>query len=213
MRRNTSHRVSMLIRLNAISPMEASLWTKVSTFVLNLKLKMTKRNLTVILLRRLMRRHTGTNDVEHFVKNIPRQYHKNQMKMRMMRTKLDDAIYQERKIRNLFESRYQYLVRRWGHQRHFMTQFNMIMQEETRFVWLTGRERVKFKEDNLARKAHKPPVRPRDEVEDVAVSDVRLEALFGPASAAGGSCCLRRGRDHGVGGCRDQSRAQVLCHP
>ena len=127
-----------------------------------------------------MRRHTGTNDVEHFVKNIPRQYHKNQMKMRMMRTKLDDAIYQERKIRNLFESRYQYLVRRWGHQRHFMTQFNMIMQEETRFVWLTGRERVKFKEDNLARKAHKPPVRPRDEVEDVAVSDVRLEALFGP---------------------------------
>ena len=113
---------------------------------------MTKRVLTTLLLRRLMRRNTGTNDIESFVRNIPRKFHRNQMRMRMLKTKLDDAIYQERKIRNLFTSRYEYLRRRWGNNRHFMTNFNLIMQAETRFVWETGRERVRSKVDNLCEK-------------------------------------------------------------
>ena len=181
MRRNTSHRVSELIPLNAISPMEASVWTKIAKFTLNLKIKMTKRVLTTLLLRRLMRRNTGTNDIESFVRNIPRKFHRKQMRMRMLKTKLDDAIYQERKIRNLFTSRYEYLRRRWGNNRHFMTNFNAIMQAETRFVWETGRERVRSKVDNLCEKWHeKSRARVPDMIEYVAISDHALETRFGP---------------------------------
>ena len=172
--------------------MEASLWTKISKLTLNLKLKFTKRALTTLLLRRLLRRNTATNDVANFIKKIPRKFHQNQMKVRMMRTKLEDAIYQERKMRNLFTSRYDYLMRRWGHNYYFRRQFNMIMQEETRFVWTTGRERIQKKADNLAKKAHTAPARAQGIVEDhgiaaaasvapvVITSDAGLEAQFGP---------------------------------
>ena len=105
--------------LNATSPTEASLWTKLSNLTINLKLKFTKRALTTLLLRRLIRRNTATNDVTNFVKNIPRKFPKNKMKMRMMRTKLEDAIYQETKLRNLFALKYEYLMRRWGNH-HFV---------------------------------------------------------------------------------------------
>ena len=157
MRKNTSHRISELTMLNATSPMEASLWTKLAKLTLNFKLKFTKRALTTLLLRRLIRRNTATNDVANFVKNIPRKFHKNRMKMRMMRTKLEDAVYQERKLRNLFASRYDYLMRRWGHNHFFRSRFNIILQEETRFVWMTGRERIRQKADHLAMRDHMAP--------------------------------------------------------
>ena len=71
MRRNTSHRLSYLMfNQRANSPMEAQVWTKIAKKVFNLKLKLTNRVLTVLLLQKLQRRHTGTNDVEHFCRNI-----------------------------------------------------------------------------------------------------------------------------------------------
>ena len=39
-------------------------WTKIAKKTFNLKLKLTNRVLTVLLLQKLLRKHTGTNDVE-----------------------------------------------------------------------------------------------------------------------------------------------------
>ena len=54
MRRNTSHRLSYLMfNQRANSPMEAQVWTKIAKKVFNLKLKLTNRVLTVLLLQKL----------------------------------------------------------------------------------------------------------------------------------------------------------------
>ena len=61
MRRNTSHRLTYLMHQQmANSPMEANVWKKIAKGVFNLKIKMTKRVLTVHLLQKLQRRKTGT---------------------------------------------------------------------------------------------------------------------------------------------------------
>ena len=74
----------------------------------------------------------------------------------------------------------------------FRSRFNMILQEETRFVWMTGRERIRQKADHLAMRDHMAPPRPRPQntAEDidlgasavtvVITSDEGLEAQFGP---------------------------------
>ena len=85
MRKNTSNKLSFMIHsLRAISPKEARVLKKVTFGVLNLKIKMTKRSLTVLLLNKLQRRRLGTNDVENFCMNIKRKYAKNKMRSSMM---------------------------------------------------------------------------------------------------------------------------------
>ena len=63
MRRTTSHKLSFLMyNQRANSPMEAQVWNKIAKWVFNLKIKMTKRILTVRLLQKLKDRKTGTNE-------------------------------------------------------------------------------------------------------------------------------------------------------
>ena len=156
---------------------------KVTFGVLNLKIKMTKRSLTVLLLSKLQRRRLGTNDVENFCMNIKRKYAKNKMRSSMMTNKIKDAKYQEQKIRKLFISRRDYLVRRWGfNNQYFMTRFNILMQEEVEFVWNTGKTRLKAKIDFLANKRQNiltetPEVA---EIQGILNSDEKLTEKFGP---------------------------------
>ena len=111
MRRSTSHKLTFLLfQQRAISPSEAHVWSKISKMVFNLKIKMTKRVLTVILLSKLKRKKTGTNDVEHFCKTIKRKFAWNKMRNAMMSNKIIDAKYQENKARKLYKSKYDYLV-------------------------------------------------------------------------------------------------------
>ena len=146
MRRKTSHKLTYLMysMQSAISPMEAHTWKQISKGVFHLKIKMTKRVLTSLLLQKLKKKKTGTNDVEHYIKNIKRKFAKNKMRNSMMNNKIMDAKYQEIKARKLFNSRYGYLVRRWGHNRAFMSQFNILLQEEIEFIWKTEKARINF---------------------------------------------------------------------
>ena len=76
--------------------MEARVLKKVTFGVLNLKIKMTKRSLTVLLLKKLQRRRLGTNDVENFCSNIQRKYAKSKMRSSMMsipRTEDQEFVY------------------------------------------------------------------------------------------------------------------------
>ena len=71
MRRNTSTQLTFLMHnQRANSPMEARVWTKIAKLAFNLKIKMTKRVSTVLLLKKLQKRKSGTNDVEYFCKTI-----------------------------------------------------------------------------------------------------------------------------------------------
>ena len=70
MRRNTSTQLTFLMHnQRANSPMEARVWTKIAKLAFNLKIKMTKRVSTVLLLQKLQKRKTGTNYVEYFLQN------------------------------------------------------------------------------------------------------------------------------------------------
>ena len=184
MRRTTSHKLSFLMyNQRANSPMEARVWTKIAKLAFNLKIKMTKRVSTVLLLQKLQKRKTGTNDVEYFCKTIKRKFARNKMRQTMMSNKIRDAKYKETKARNLFNSKYNYLVRRWGHNRAFMSQFNILLQQEIEFIWKTEKARVQSKIDFLVNKWHKNNLsKPehRDEIQNVAVSDEKLNEKFGP---------------------------------
>ena len=186
MRRTTSHKLSFLMyNQRANSPMEAQVWNKIAKWVFNLKIKMTKRILTVRLLQKLKDRKTGTNDVKHFCKNIKRKYARNKMRNTMMSNKIKDAKYWEAKTRKLFNSKYEYLVKRWGHNRAFMSQYNILLQEEIDFVWKTEQAKNLSKIDFLVNKWNRYNLNTtevKDEIEGILVSDDKLREKFGPAT-------------------------------
>ena len=101
----------------------------------------------------------------------------------MMSNKIKDAKYQEQKIRNLFISRRDYLVRRWGlNNQYFMTRFNILMQEEVVFVWNTGKFRLNSKLDFLINKRRNILIETPEvaEIEGVPSSDEKRTEKFGP---------------------------------
>ena len=61
---------SLISRYQGFTLNEASLWKKTAMTTIKLKIKYTKRHLTTLELRRLIRRKTPTNDVMQFIKNI-----------------------------------------------------------------------------------------------------------------------------------------------
>ena len=107
MNNQTSHKISSLIQCyQRFTPMEAFQWKKTSVSVIKLKIKLTKRILTTIELRKLIKRKTPTNDVMHFIKHIKSKYHRNRMMHSMMTQKLKNAVYMESKIRKQYETVY-----------------------------------------------------------------------------------------------------------
>ena len=110
MNNQTSHNLSSLIsRYQGFTHNEASLWKKTAMSAIKLKIKVTKRHLTTLELRRLIKRKTPTNDVMHFIKNIQFKYHRNRMMMVMMNTKLRNAIYVENLVRRQFNKCHEYM--------------------------------------------------------------------------------------------------------
>ena len=98
-----------------------------------------------------------------------------------MNNKLDNARFEEKKARGKYMSQFNYLSRRWGQDnRNFMSQFNILLQHEIVDVWETGRARVLAKIDFLAKKWHSVPNEVQHEIDDVAISDQKLEEQFGP---------------------------------
>ena len=71
MNQQTSHNLSSLIaNYQGFTQPEAFQWKKTAMLTIKLKIKVTKRTLTTLELRRLIRRQIPTNDVMQFVKSI-----------------------------------------------------------------------------------------------------------------------------------------------
>ena len=153
MRPTASHTISNLLNeFSTVSLAERGVWNKIMKMCLNLKLKFTKHRLTTLELMKLKQRNLGNNDVEHFVKKAANDEVKNRSRRSLMKVRIDDAKKNERNTRNKFERKFNYLQRRWGHNRQIMTQFRNIMQVEVEMLWSKGREVIKEKIEFFMRK-------------------------------------------------------------
>ena len=78
MNQQTSHTLTSLIEnYQGLTRNEAYLWKKTAMSTIKLKIKVTKRTLTTLELRKLIRRKIPTNDVMQFVKKIESKNHRN----------------------------------------------------------------------------------------------------------------------------------------
>ena len=182
----TSHDLAVLISTyQGFTRHEAFLWKKTAMSVLKLKIKYTKRHLTTLELRKLIRRKTPTNDVYQFIRNIESKNHKNRMMMVMMNQKLRNAIYVETLMRRQFSRCHEYFLRRWGgNHRGITSRFHILMQRQISFTWGDIRPKVLSKVEFLAQKYHINQVKPPDIIEDILISDEKLEEKFGQMEKA-----------------------------
>ena len=61
-----SHNILRLTDNVMVSPAEISVWKKIMIKTVNLKIAVTRRQLTLNMLRKLRTKKVGTNTVEHF---------------------------------------------------------------------------------------------------------------------------------------------------
>ena len=119
-------------------------------------LKLTRKVLTKNLLRKMMNMNVGTNEVERYVLRTSSQSVRNERNVRlirnMMRSKVEDAEYDERCTRRQFvKNRKDY--RRMVRLGSFVDlEFNMMMRYEVEFVWNNGKMKNAEKIDTLVRR-------------------------------------------------------------
>ena len=116
-------------------------------------IKLARKVLTRDLLSKLVVIGVGTNEVENCVKEMSKQNVKPGTNMKLvrdiMRNKLEDATYDERRMRR------QFLKRKIEYQRSLMKgslldmRFHEVMKYEVEKVWMMGKEKSKDKIDNL----------------------------------------------------------------
>jgi hypothetical protein len=151
-----SHNILRLTDNVMISPAENSVWKKLMTKTVNLKIAMTRRQLTLNLLRKLRTKKIGTNTVEHIAYREVLGRGGGDMDKRsrttvdyIMKGKVKNSEDEVRKVRQKFERKYQYLQRRWGHYLDIMATFNTIMQAEVTREWEDGKLRSRRKIEHL----------------------------------------------------------------
>ena len=131
-----THKLRCLTNNVAVSQWEIDLWNKIMSETVNLKLKVTKCHLTVLLLMKLKGKNIGTNVIEQYVKNEART-DKLKLKNRriLLNLKLENARSEELKARSKYDAKMKYLSKRWGHYVNIMSQIKVIMQNEMEIAW------------------------------------------------------------------------------
>ena len=159
MKKTASHQINQLTSYVMVSPAEASVWTKVMRRTADLKIKMTRRQLTLNLLRRLLSKRVGTNSVEFFAYNDTKVYRgaeavrrRKKIVKHLMKAKVQSAEEELTIAKKRYESSNQYLQRRWGVQRNVMIPFGNILQREVRSVWEQGNKNIDKKVKHLVEK-------------------------------------------------------------
>ena len=153
MRPSTSHRIKTLTSNVTVSPAELSLWNKLMGLTLNSKVKVTKRVLTVNLLKTLKEKNIGTNEIEHHLKNKSWNNHwSSKMRKCMLNVKIDHANVELSKARSIFSRQYKHLIGRWGHNTVISSRFKQLMQNEVEYYWESGKTKNNEKVKHLKEK-------------------------------------------------------------
>ena len=190
MRPTTSHRLRMItLSMTATPTGEQALWTKLKTNCVNLKIKYTRKQVALNMLRKLKSKNIGTNEIEYHIKKKTwwSDHWKTQERRNMLRTRINHATEEMSKLRYLHNKQLSYMRQRWGHNRFAFSNFLTVMQEEVRFVWLTGLEKMNQKIQHLSSKWSQPDKTPTDKTKslvdgkfkDILISDEVLIAQYG----------------------------------
>ena len=92
--------------------------------------------------------------------------------------KLENARLEELKARSRLIAKLTYLNRRWGHYTYIISQFNVIMQNETEIVWKEGHDKMKKKVRFLCTKYDNKTVEVESVWEGILLSDELLKGKY-----------------------------------
>ena len=131
-----------------------------------------------------MNKNVGTNDVEKYVKNVCKHNVQKKRNVGMiknaMKMKLEDAEYDERRVRKDFmwkQNEYRKVIARGS---PVDSEFRSIMKNEVEEVWRSGKQKNRSKVNWLVRKY--APVDVNGSIRDVIVTDEKLENIWGSCS-------------------------------
>ena len=138
------------------------MWTKIMMNIVNLKIKVTRKTLKLLQLRKLKQRGVGVNEVEEYAsKEVVRgggrsrewkEKRRQEVVNVLMKGKIKSAEVELKEARWQFARLLSYLRRRWGHYHAILAWHGSIMQEEVRWEWKEGRDKVWEKVNHLERK-------------------------------------------------------------
>ena len=142
-------------------------------------IKLTRKVLTRNLIRTIMKRDIGTNEVEKYVDIVCKQNVKKKRNVSMirytMRMKLDDAEFDEKMIRkqfNMKRSEYEKATIRGS---PVDEEFRRIMKLEVEDVWVKGKQKNTEKVRRLVKKY--APTDENGNIRDVVVTDDKLAEM------------------------------------
>ena len=126
----------------------------------NLKIKLTKRSLTTLLLLKLRSSNMGTNEAEEYAAHDiakgrgDKRGRKRNIRS-LMKQKIAMAKANEVKARKEYRKKMDYVEKRWGDYKTVMQSFKGVMQKEVRRVCNEGRIKLKAKIEHLSKKWNK----------------------------------------------------------
>ena len=157
------------------------MWNKLNKQCVNVnnKIRYTQCRLTVLELTKMREKNLGTKDTEAFV-DKSNKFVRDKLRRSIMKHKISNAMYDENVARRRFIAKYDYISRRWGHNRSIMSSFKTIMQEEVDQVWNEGREKTKEKIEHLMKKRRMRRLTPTTPPvwRGISISDEQLERRF-----------------------------------
>ena len=110
-----SHRISVLTANVSVTKKEADLWTKLMKQAVNLKIKLTKRSLTTLLLLKLRSRNMGTNEAEEYAAHdIAKERGRKRNIRSVMKQKIAMAKANEVRVRKEYRKKIDYVEKRMG---------------------------------------------------------------------------------------------------
>ena len=143
MNTSASRKIESLTQNVNTFPREVSVWNKLMSECIKLKVQMTKCQLTSLLFNKLKQKNIGTPAIEKYVRNEARTDRlRNRNRKMLLKLKLENAHYEETKARNRFSAKLDYLRRRWGRYHYIMNEFYGIMETEVTRIWSAGRSKI-----------------------------------------------------------------------
>ena len=123
----------------------------------NLKIKLTKRSLTTILLLKLRSRNMGTNKAEEYsAHDIAKGRDDERGQKRNIRSLMKQKIAMAKvKVRKEYSKKMDYVEKRCEDYKAVMQNFKGVMQKEVRHVWNEGRIKLKAQIEYLSKKWNK----------------------------------------------------------
>ena len=124
-----SHMIQSLTLSLTICQAQKDLWNKLMGQTLKYKVKMTQKQLTILLLNKLKQNCLSTLGINKYLKfEVWEDDQRSKICRKLLSYKIGNAISEEKSARRAFMKKIDYLKRRWGHHSIIMQKFLVFMQ-------------------------------------------------------------------------------------